>query len=258
MFRQRLAGAFIGIPVVLAATWYGGLPFFFILLIAGAAALRELYEIAGLSGPSLRLPGYLSHLFLFAVAYGWGTPSYFLGLVAAFIAINIYWVLSFPKEFSHLSILYWGIVYVTTLLAFFLWIRQAADGFLLVAAVLAAVWASDTGAYLIGMTLGRRKLMPAVSPKKSVEGAAGGMLSAAVALALLGPSLALGVLHAALLGALFSLLGQLGDLAESALKRWANVKDSGSFLPGHGGVLDRIDSLLFVAPAAYLFFILLR
>jgi phosphatidate cytidylyltransferase len=119
------------------------------------------------------------------------------------------------------------------------------------ALVVAACWAADTAAYAVGKTLGRHKLCPSISPGKTVEGAVGGLIGAMLLTFLLGQWLGLPTGHALALGALLGVAGQLGDLAESKLKRWAGVKDSGSILPGHGGVLDRFDSLLVNAPLAY-------
>lgn len=257
LFWQRLASTLVGIPVVLATTWIGGLPFFFMALFIGILALRELYSIAGLSSQREKLFGYGAHLFLFFSVSVFGMNSYFAGLIFIFLALNIYWLLFYPADFKNLAVLFWGVLYVTTLLSCILLLRQAPNGFLLVSAALITVWASDTGAYLVGMSVGRRKLMPAVSPAKSLEGAAGGVLFAAIALVLMAPSMGYSLWQAAALGVVLSVVGQLGDLAESALKRWGNVKDSGSFLPGHGGVLDRIDSILFVIPVAYFLFMIL-
>ncbi|MBS3897808.1 MAG: phosphatidate cytidylyltransferase [Dethiobacter sp.] len=257
MFWHRLASTLVGIPVVLAVTWMGGLPFFFMALFIGILALRELYNIARLSRRSERLFGYGSHLFLFFSVSFFGMDSYFAGLIFVFLALSIYWLFFYPVDFKNLAVLFWGVFYVTVLLSCILLLRQAPNGFLLVAAALITVWASDTGAYLVGMSIGRRKLMPAVSPAKSFEGAAGGVLFAAVALMLMASSMGYSLWQAAALGVVLSVAGQLGDLAESALKRWGNVKDSGSFLPGHGGVLDRIDSILFVIPVAYFLFVIL-
>ncbi|MHB1256400.1 MAG: phosphatidate cytidylyltransferase [Dethiobacteraceae bacterium] len=257
MFWHRLASTLVGIPVVLAATWLGGLPFFFMALFIGILALRELYNIAQLSRRSDRLFGYGAHLFLFFSVSVFGMSSYFGGLIFIFLALNIYWLLFYPTDFKNLAILFWGVFYVTVLLSCILLLRQAPDGFLFVSAALITVWASDTGAYLVGMSMGRRKLMPAVSPAKSFEGAVGGVLFAAIALVFMSPSMGYSLWQAAALGVVLSVMGQLGDLAESALKRWGNVKDSGSFLPGHGGVLDRIDSILFVIPVAFCFFLIL-
>ncbi len=120
---------------------------------------------------------------------------------------------------------------------------------------LVLVWMCDTAAYFVGIRWGRHRMSPYVSPKKSWEGAAAGLLTS-IALAVgLVPVLGLPLPYglAALLGALVGTVGQVGDLAESLLKRQAGVKDSGRLIPGHGGMLDRVDSLLFVAPVVYYF-----
>ena len=123
--------------------------------------------------------------------------------------------------------------------------------------LLAIIMASDTVAFFVGSTWGRRRLTPHVSPNKTVEGALGGLLGGvigALAVRHLGlPSMPLG--HAVGLGVLVAGLGILGDLDESLLKRWAGVKDSGTLFPGHGGMLDRLDSLLFGAPVLYYYFL---
>jgi phosphatidate cytidylyltransferase len=256
MFRLRVLSALVGIPLILAVTWLGGFPFMAVLLLLGALALGEFYQMGSIPAPA-RLPGIAVHTLLIGAAWFGGPPGLLTGLILFFLALNIYWVLTFPGNFQALLFLLWGKLYITVLLSCFLWLRQAPEGFLLVAALFAAVWASDTGAYLVGMTLGRHRLIPAVSPKKSVEGAVGGLLFAAAAMILLAPYLQLAIPRAALTGLLLSVTGQLGDLAESALKRHANIKDSGHFLPGHGGVLDRMDSLLFAAPLAWLLFVIL-
>lgn len=125
--------------------------------------------------------------------------------------------------------------------------------------LLVAVMASDSLAYFTGRALGRRKLAPAVSPGKTVEGAIGGVVGGvvgALAVGLLGPPIP--PVHAALLGAGVAVFGMVGDLAESLLKRWAGVKDAGRLFPGHGGMLDRLDSLLFAAPVLYYYFALVH
>jgi phosphatidate cytidylyltransferase len=122
--------------------------------------------------------------------------------------------------------------------------------------LLVVLMAADTAAYFAGTTLGRRRLLPSVSPGKTVEGMLGGLAGGAAA-ALLAARFGLvsvPPLHAALLGVGLALLGVLGDLFESLLKRWAGVKDSGRVFPGHGGMLDRLDSLLFGAPLLYHYF----
>ena len=114
-----------------------------------------------------------------------------------------------------------------------------------------ATWASDTFAFFIGTAFGRHKLAPSISPNKSIEGAIGGLLGAIFAVIAFGHFTAIPMVHRIATGAIVGLVSPIGDLAESALKRFCGVKDSGSLLPGHGGVLDRFDSILFSVPAIY-------
>jgi len=123
---------------------------------------------------------------------------------------------------------------------------------------LCIVWATDSGAYLVGMNFGKRRLAPRVSPNKSIEGAFGGILAAmlvTLVFMLVDSTVALpyGIYKMTLFAIFFSIAGQLGDLIESAMKRHFGVKDSGKFIPGHGGVLDRFDSMLAVFPIMHLF-----
>ena len=117
-------------------------------------------------------------------------------------------------------------------------------------------WACDTGAYFIGSAIGKTKLAPKLSPNKTVEGAVAGVLSSVLIAAAFGTFIKLPMGHAPAMGAIFGVFSQLGDLSESAIKRELDVKDSGTLVPGHGGILDRFDSLLFTGPAAYYYTIL--
>jgi len=146
-----------------------------------------------------------------------------------------------------------GVTYVGGLLSFISLLRALPEGKQFIYYLTFAMWASDTGAYYLGSWFGRRPLAPRISPKKTVEGALGG-LAATVLVALAGssqvwPRLSWG--KAAWVGLLLAVVGILGDLCESAVKRAASVKDSGTLIPGHGGVLDRLDSLLFAGPVLY-------
>ncbi|MBI2877867.1 MAG: phosphatidate cytidylyltransferase [Candidatus Tectomicrobia bacterium] len=151
-----------------------------------------------------------------------------------------------------------AILYISWSLSHFLPLRELEDGRGYIFLILLVIWFGDTAAYYVGRTWGRHPLAKRISPKKTVEGAVGGLLGG-----LLGAWIAhLGFLsswsapHCLLLGLGLNALGQLGDLGESLIKRGLEVKDSGSLLPGHGGVLDRVDSLLFATPAMYYYVIL--
>jgi phosphatidate cytidylyltransferase len=147
-----------------------------------------------------------------------------------------------------------GALYVGGLFAFIPLIRRFDDGVGWIFLLLAASWLGDTGAYFAGRAFGRHKLAPVLSPKKTWEGAIGGLLTSMAGAVLFGWlfGLDLSWWGIALLGGLLDVFGVLGDLAESMLKRAFGVKDSGSILPGHGGILDRVDSVLFAGPVLYL------
>lgn len=146
-----------------------------------------------------------------------------------------------------------GILYVPVLMSHFILIRQTQSGILWVFFILVLAFAGDVAAYYVGRGLGKRKLLPEVSPGKTVEGTMGLIAGSVVGCLLFRqwcfPMLT--VADAAILGLLGSVVGQLGDLSESALKRAAGVKDSGALLPGHGGILDRLDCLMFITPFVY-------
>lgn len=237
---------------MLAVTYAGELPFFFLVALVAALALRELYRLGGLQARPLLILGHSANIVLLLVLLNFGLGTFFQLFIAFFLLLNVFWVLSFPLDFRSLTILLWGKVYITTLLGFLLLLRLPPGGFLPVLTLLIAVWVSDAGAFLTGRYWGRRRLLVTVSPKKTWAGAFGGLFFTALLLFLLAPQLGFTRSSGLLLGVLLSLAGQCGDLAESALKRWAQIKDSGTMLPGHGGILDRLDSLLFAAPVAYL------
>lgn len=160
----------------------------------------------------------------------------------------------------HFGVVISGLVYIPVLMSVLPLLKKAGEAQWLTVTLCMAFF-SDTVAYLFGRAFGRHKLYPEVSPGKSVEGSFGGLVGAVLATAGVGtlwllPQLPLG--HAVVLGVVASVCGQIGDLVESMLKRTFGVKDSGALLPGHGGMLDRIDALLFVAPVAYYYVALIQ
>ena len=145
-----------------------------------------------------------------------------------------------------------GVVYIGAPFAVMVMIYDFNHGPLLLIFTLLAVWAADTSAYATGRLFGRRPLAPSVSPNKTIEGAIGGVAVTALIFAALSFMPSLSMVQRIIFGSALAVAASLGDLFESWLKRRAGVKDSGTILPGHGGILDRIDSLLFVAPTSYL------
>ncbi len=150
--------------------------------------------------------------------------------------------------------LFCGALYIGFGFSFMIQMRWMADGLLWSLFVLGVIWAGDTGAYFVGRRFGKRKLCPEISPNKTVEGSAGGLiLSRVPGCPSLRPSRRSAGRPPLALALLVAVAGQLGDLVESAIKRTTGVKDSGGLLPGHGGVLDRFDSLLFALLVIHLF-----
>ncbi|MDD5712100.1 MAG: phosphatidate cytidylyltransferase [Smithellaceae bacterium] len=146
-----------------------------------------------------------------------------------------------------------GVLYIPLLVSYFILLRRVDDGVLWIFFVIVLTFAGDASAFYAGRTWGKRKLLPAVSPAKTQEGVVGliigSILASVIYISLLLKSVPLA--HAVIIGFLGSIMGQLGDLWESAIKRYCGVKDSGNILPGHGGIMDRLDSLAFIAPFVF-------
>jgi phosphatidate cytidylyltransferase len=183
-------------------------------------------------------------------------PLFLAGVTLLFLFFAMLFLFRFGNlqtVMSRLGLLLLGFLYVSVLLSHIVLLRDLPFGREWVLLILLIVMAGDTGAYFTGISFGRRKLYPAISPNKSIEGAIGG-LAGSVAGAFLAKWLffqALSPADSLVLGLLIGTFGQIGDLFESMLKRSCGVKDSGRIIPGHGGILDRLDSLLFAFPLAF-------
>lgn len=270
----RIATGLIGIPVVLVTAYVGGWLFLGLVGMLALLAQVEMYHLLRATGvsPHVRLGLALGVLVLLRTIYG---PALGVALALLIVAFAASPLLpgtrrrgagsdeTPPPEASlSLAATLFGVVYPTMLLGFLAEIRtgpglfdEEMHGFALTAGTLILVWTTDTMAYFIGRAVGKRPFAPGISPKKTWEGTIGGALCAVLAGILLKLSLLsfLSWTDAAVLAVLCGVLGQLGDLAESKMKRMVGVKDSGALLPGHGGMLDRFDSLILAAPAVYLY-----
>lgn len=269
---RRVLVAVIGIPIAVAAGYVGGLLLGLLLALLGGVGAWELFRLSRRDGtPALDAIGIplaaLMPLGAHAVRIGWlDAPLAAGGAVFVLLVGAVLWARS-PTErpLGSLAVTVFGVLYTGATLAYAYALRhhrfvvEPAAGAALVFFPIALTWLSDTGAYFVGRAFGRRKLMPVVSPGKTVAGAIGGVV-AAVAGAwlyndqLLRPvaQLALAPWTALAFGAVISAVGQVGDLVKSLFKREAGVKDSSTFFGAHGGVLDRLDSLYFAIPVAYL------
>ncbi len=177
-------------------------------------------------------------------------------LTAAFLIFSLLFLFRLPSiaEVHHrLGWVVLGLIYLPLPLGHLIFLRSLTDGRQWIFMTLMVIMACDSFAYFVGSQIGRRKLYPAVSPNKSVEGALGGLAGAVLAVMLVKYAFlpVIGLVDGVLIGILLGVVGQLGDLFESLLKRACGVKDSGHIIPGHGGILDRLDSLLFAFPVIF-------
>lgn len=253
MFGLRLFSALVGIPLLVAAVWCGGLYLLAVstaLMFLGARELSRICKQTCLQAPlPLMLAGCLVLLvFTYIMRDGFPGPAVITILIMYSVAVVKLYPRLTPLD---AAVTFTGTLYVGLILYFYL-ISTLGDGWIWLVFMLVCTWASDTLAYLVGQKWGKHRIAPALSPGKTVEGAVGGVLGSFLAAALV--LLYNPVLPAVLvlvLGALVGVTAQVGDLVESAIKRQAGIKDAGGLIPGHGGILDRFDSMLFTAPLVY-------
>lgn len=258
---KRIITAIIGGAVFIGLMLAGGAYFQILIALLVIIAMNELFKMHKLQLMSFE--GILSTMAALFLALPIG--KYFFGmdvegstLLFMLCLFGMLTAMVFSKGsysfedigFPFLSAFYVGIGFQSLLLA-----RES--GLAVVFLALFIVWSTDIGAYFVGKSIGKRKLIPDVSPNKTVEGSIGGILSAVVIAALMflfykNELPQIGFVKLVLFTIVFSIVGQIGDLVESSIKRHYGVKDSGKLLPGHGGVLDRFDNLIFVFPIMHL------
>lgn len=271
---KRILVGLVGIPTAIGVVYIGGWVFAGAIILLTVLALTEFYKIA-LSkdaSPNVPLGVIWSIVIQFVVALNLVNSEWGLGAFEAPIGILVLLVVgtlatltaelfrSKPNSLLNVALTVFGVAYITLSMSALLFLREVTDSFVvgtwgtlgtsLVVTLFVSVWSADTVAFFVGRSFGRHKLFERVSPKKSWEGAIGGLVGSVLAFWGMAQWILpnLEAETAILCGAVVGTVGPLGDLSESLLKRDAVVKDSGSILPGHGGVFDRFDSMLFAAP----------
>jgi phosphatidate cytidylyltransferase len=279
---RRVGFAAVAIPLVLLVVWYGGLPLAALVAVVAALGTAELFDLAERGGTRpARAYGVASAAALPLLTWlavdrrdiGENLASNGPYLAAIWVIFLLTWALAerapTDRPLSAAAVTMLGVGYAGALPAMIVLIRHGAEpprswaGLWLVCFPLVVTWVCDTAAMLVGRTFGGPKLSPVVSPGKTRSGAAAGVVGALLVAAIFSVwvfpryEVELGLGRALTIAAVLSVAGQVGDLAESLFKREAGVKDSSQLLPGHGGILDRLDSLYFVMPvtaAMYRFF----
>jgi phosphatidate cytidylyltransferase len=262
----RVLSAIVFLPILFSALWIGG-PIWF-SAIAAAGVLIGLYEYYRLASRGGEIQGLAAAAATLAAFY-FGRLELIVAIIAALVIVELLIQLftrakdeNFSEALPAAAARVFGVLYVAVLGGYIIAIRAIESPEIprlapkLLTLFFIIIFAGDTGAYYTGRAMGRKRLAPSVSPGKTVEGAIGGLLGglAAALIAHFTFFPELKIVHAVPLSLVMGVLGGAGDLCESILKRGARAKDAGSLIPGHGGLLDRLDSMLFNAPLLYYFY----
>ncbi len=258
---RRVLTALVLAPIALALTWLGGWGFALLVAFAAAVAQAELYALMRKADlrPHVPLGLVLGVLAVLSPLVLWALPVMAVGVIVL-LAVFVFRQIGHPIPDAAATL--FGVVFPAFLLSYGITLREAdgfplldGDGFWLMATVLVGVWGADTFAYFAGRAFGKTKLLPTVSPKKTWEGAIGGLLGAIGIIAIFRITVlpVLDWTDVAALALCCGVAGPMGDLFVSRLKRSVGAKDTGRWLPGHGGLLDRLDAALFAVPLATLY-----
>ena len=237
MFKTRLLSGIVLVIIAFATIFLGGDVLFATLLIISLIGVSELYKVVKIEKAPLGIVGYIGVVVYYFLIRAQKKEDLMMFAIILLIFVMAVYVFAFPKYAIMLSY-----IYQTRLLK---------DGLFLVGLVFLCSWGCDTCAYCVGVLIGKHKMAPKLSPKKSIEGGIGGLAGAA----LLGALYALAINKwggaSAGVGEYGGIISMIGDLAASAIKRNHEIKDYGKLIPGHGGILDRFDSVIFTAPVIY-------
>ncbi len=258
----RIISSLVCLPIIIFLVVYGGIPLQIGILAASLIGMREFYQAFSPKNTRIHMIGYAFAIFyVIFMEEIINAQNMFNIFVSVFLLVLLVYSVIFH---NHTNIMegmttFFGFFYVCFLLSHIFLIREYTYGNVFIWLAFISAWGCDTGAYFTGVTVGKHKLIPSLSPKKTIEGSVGGVVTATV-LALIYGSVVRHyfvmedvniVLLCGMTGCVGSILSQIGDLAASAMKRYTGIKDFGKLIPGHGGIIDRFDSVLLTAPAVY-------
>jgi phosphatidate cytidylyltransferase len=267
MLKTRVISALVGLALLIVVLYLGSITLGIVVGLIAAIGLYEFYNSVSKikNTHPIKLVGYSSILPLLILGLqetGWFNIDInkLTGIsVCLILFLSMAFIVLGHKKYNIIDacITAFGIAYVPFLMSFLILIRNSEDGNILIWLIFIGAWGTDTMAYTFGRLLGKRKIIPEISPKKTLAGAIGGILGCIALMIVFGFiaeanfDFKISFVALALLGLICGVVSQIGDWSASAIKRYVNVKDFGNIMPGHGGVLDRFDSILFVAPAVY-------
>lgn len=260
---KRVITALIAAPIITACVYYGGIPFLALVLILAIASINEFYNLMKAKDfhPAYWVGNFFTIFFIVFAYYGlkksW-EPAHSAILTGSALVTMIatLYLKQRPKEaIVDIAVTLLGMIYIGWFFSYFLFIRALTDHGAYLMFMMATIWALDVVAFLVGRRFGKHKLFPSVSPKKSIEGAVAGFIVCLIAAVIFGHYAGFDLAHSLVLGGIIGIVAQLSDLVESLIKRDAGVKDSSHIMPGHGGVLDRMDSFIFAAPVVYYYLV---
>jgi len=252
---KRIISAFIFIPILTYCIF--SINSLFLLLLICSIIVLGVLELYSLSSKKQIKPfkafGVITSLFLALVAYLKPTQFHILSIILMSpLLVGYIIALLIKKYFLEVGVTLSGVLYIGYLLSHIFLLRHLSNGSYYLLLLFLITWSTDTIALYVGLKFGRHKLVPSISPKKSVEGAIGGLIGA-ILISIITNLITqyISINHAITLGLILGFFGQVGDLLESKIKRMADVKDSDTWIPGHGGVLDVFDSVIFNTPIIY-------
>ena len=258
-FLTRLTSGILLLAIIGVTCAFGSWPLWIAVTLAGFVGLHEFYRAVDIQKNDLLwwigMIGTGMWAFIEWIVCGgdlaWKENLWMTLVITLMLFLAVY-VFYFPKyDTRKITEAYFGILYVPVMLSFIYQTRMLEDGFQLVWLIFLSAWGCDTCAYCVGMLIGKHKMAPVLSPKKSVEGAVGGVVGAAALGAIYAAVTHGPIVEYAVICAVGALISMVGDLAASAIKRNRGIKDYGKLIPGHGGILDRFDSVIFTSPIIF-------
>jgi phosphatidate cytidylyltransferase len=255
--------ALVFVPLIVAAVYFGGVPFLCLVLLLAMISINEFYNLMARKEfhPAYWVGNFFTAFFIIFAYYGlnryWEPAQSAILTGAALVTmIATLFLKQRPKEaIVDIAVTLLGMIYIGWFFSYFLFIRALTERGAYLLFLMVTIWALDVVAYFVGSKFGRHKLWPSVSPNKSVEGAIAGFIFCIIAAGIFGYYAGFDRMHSLILGGIIGIVAQLSDLVESLIKRDVGVKDASQLLPGHGGILDRMDSFIFAAPVVYYYLV---